>query len=198
MKKRKTKKLKAKLLDIRIYGDGILRKKSEKIKELTPEVEQFIENLKLTMYKKDGAGLAANQVGKAWRIFVVDPHWFSNKKKNPTVIINPEIVNSEGLTSYEEGCLSIPGIYEKVKRAEKITIKGKDEKWNDLKLDLEGLDAIVMQHEYDHLDGILFVDHLNAFTKIKLASKLKNMEKNTDENGINLDSYLEDDTSEEN
>jgi len=179
-----------KLLPVRIYGDNILRVPGEPVKEITAELKQFIEDLKHTMYIKDGVGLAAPQVGVSLRIFVIDPTWAREGKKNPVVLINPEIKEMHGITTYDEGCLSLPGIYEEVERAKTIKIIGKNEKWENVEYNKNGLFAIVAQHEFDHLNGILFIDRLSKFTRLKLTPFLKRLTNNMDKEGNNLDINL--------
>lgn len=177
---------KAKILDIRMYGDKILREKSKPVEEITPEIREFVNDLIHTMYEKDGVGLAANQVGVALRIFVCDPEWSKTEKKNPLILINPEFTNMEGETTYEEGCLSLPGIYEKVKRFENVTIKAMDLNGHLQTYHAEDLFAIVLQHEFDHLDGIMFVDKIPQLRKLIIKKTLKLIESSTDEHGVNI------------
>ena len=160
------KESKPELLPIRIYGDKTLRQKAEPVAEITPEIRQFIDDLTFTMYETDGVGLAAPQVGVSKRIFVVDAFWFKEEgKKNPVVLINPEFIEFEGVKEMEEGCLSLPEIWDKVVRADKVIIRGLNEKGEMVQYEADELFARALQHEFDHLEGILFVDKL---------SKLKN------------------------
>ncbi|MBT3168373.1 MAG: peptide deformylase [Candidatus Cloacimonetes bacterium] len=178
---------KNKILDIRIYGDKVLRQVARPVKEITPEIEQFIQNLIATMYEKDGVGLAAPQVGKPLRIFVVDPFWVQeNGKKTPLVFINPEFVEFVGNESNEEGCLSIPDVFENVNRAKKVKIKGTNEKGEKVKYIAEGLFSRSLQHEYDHLEGILFIDKIASIKKMFNKKKLREIQESTDKNGINI------------
>ncbi len=181
------KKKKGKLIPVRIYGDKILRKRAEPVRKIDDELEQFIADLTLTMYEKDGVGLAAPQIGKSVRIFVVDPFWFNEEaKKDPRVLINPELIALEGEAEAEEGCLSLPDVFGSVKRVEKIIIRGMNEKGEKVEYKTGGLFARVLQHEYDHLDGILFVDHISKLKKISILRKLKKLESTTSENGVNI------------
>ena len=181
------KKRKPRILPIRIYGDKVLRKKASSIEDITPEISEFIEDLKLTMYEKDGVGLAAPQVGKSWRIFVVDPFWYKEgHSKKPYVFINPSFIEFEGLDTAEEGCLSLPEVFEKVTRAEKVIIQGMDEYGKNVKIEADGLFARALQHENDHLDGILFIDHIQKIRKVFIKRKLKELESTTNEKGENI------------
>jgi peptide deformylase len=180
-------KIKPKILPIRIYGDKTLREIAEPVKEITPELKDFIEDLILTMYETDGVGLAAPQVGYAVRIFVVDAFWFhEDGKKAPVVLINPEFTEFEGQIEHEEGCLSLPEIYEKVVRAEKVKIKGLNENGEEVQYEADELFSRALQHEYDHLDGIMFVDKIPKLKRIFLKRKLHDLESSTDKNGVNI------------
>ncbi|MDY6896374.1 MAG: peptide deformylase [Thermotogota bacterium] len=181
------KKNKANLLPIRIVGDKVLRKKAKKVEKMDNEVLDFIQDLTYTMYKTDGVGLAAPQVGKSIRIFVVDPFWYrEGHSKNPYVFINPKIIELEGETESEEGCLSLPGIFEKVPRAEKVVVEATNPEGERKLYTAEGLFAISIQHENDHLDGILFVDKIAKLRKMLIQRKINELKKTTDENGINI------------
>jgi len=178
---------KPKILPIRIYGDKTLRKVAKPVKEITPEIQEFIEDLTLTMYETDGVGLAAPQVGHSLRIFVVDAFWFlEGGKKNPVVLVNPEFIEFEGQVEHEEGCLSLPDIYEKVVRAEKVKVKGLNKNGEEVQYEADELFSRALQHEYDHLDGILFVDKIPKLKRIFLNKKLRELENSTDKNGVNL------------
>jgi len=180
-------KQKAKILSVRIYGDETLRKVSGPVEDITDEIRQFINDLIKTMYEKDGIGLAAPQVGKSLRIFVVDPYWFrEGNKKKPFVFINPEFVEFEGMQVNEEGCLSLPGIFEKVNRAERVVMNALNEKGEEIQLETDGLFSRALQHENDHLEGILFVDKIPRMRKIFIKKKLRELESTTDENGVNI------------
>jgi peptide deformylase len=175
------------ILPIRIFGDKVLRKIAESVEVITPEIEKFIRDLVHTMYETDGVGLAATQVGRALRILAVDAFWFKEGgKKNPIVLINPEFVEFEGSSEIDEGCLSLPDIYEKVPRAEWVKIKGLNEKGEQVEYETDGLFARALQHEADHLDGILFVDKINKLKKMMIKKKLNDLKRTTNENGVNI------------
>ncbi|WP_055071015.1 peptide deformylase [Clostridium massiliamazoniense] len=141
--------------NIRIEDDEILRKKSKEVKEITPRIEILVKDMIETMYHNDGVGLAAVQVGILKRIFVVDIQDDTGVK----VFINPEILEKSGEELGPEGCLSLPGERDEVKRATYVKIKAQDIEGKEFILEATELLARAIQHEYDHLDGILFVDY---------------------------------------
>jgi peptide deformylase len=155
-------------------GDDILRKKAEPVEEITDEIRELVREMFVTMEAEDGVGLAAPQVGRSIRLFVVkaDDHV-------ERAFINPQIIaTSQEVCSYEEGCLSIPKMYEDVIRPERITVQARNEKGRRFTLEAEGFLARVIQHEYDHLDGILFIDRIATEKKLKIEQKfLKKAEK---------------------
>ena len=174
-------------LHIRLYCDKTLREVAKPVMEFTDEVKDFITDLIFTMYEKDGVGLAAPQVGKSLRIFVVDPLWFNEDgKKNPLVLVNPEFKEFQGEVESDEGCLSLPKIFEPVQRAKSVVIEALNEKGKKVSYEADGLFARALQHEYDHLDGILFVDKIPKLKRIFLKKKLHDIQSTTDENGRNI------------
>lgn len=174
-------------LHIRLYGDKTLRKIAEPVSEFTEEIKNFIDDLIYTMYQKDGVGLAAPQVGRSLRIFVVDPFWFNDEsKKKPLVLVNPEFIEFQGEVESDEGCLSLPRIFEPVKRAKNIIIEGLNEKGKKVRYEADGLFAIALQHEFDHLDGILFVDKISKLKRVFLKKRLHELQSTTDEDGRNI------------
>jgi peptide deformylase len=175
-----------KLLPIRIYGDEVLRRKAKEVDLNDPFLQEYLPNLIHTMYLRDGVGLASNQVGVELRIFVIDPWWAREEgKKDPRVMINPEIHEREGAQIGEEGCLSLPDIFAKVPRALKIRYSYQTPEGKRIEAEAEGYEAIVIQHEYDHLNGVLFTDHVSTLTKLKLKRKLKDMESKA-KDGVNI------------
>ncbi len=180
----------AKVLPIRIYGDPSLRKKCEPVKEIEEKLKNFIANMILTMYEKDGVGLAAPQVGVNLCIFVVDPEWSKTDQKNPRVFINPKFISMDGIDIDEEGCLSLPEISADVKRANKIILEALDLNGKLIRYEAEGFFARALQHEYDHIDGVLFIDRISKLKLLSLKWKLKALEQLKDENGVNLDKYF--------
>ncbi|HEX7583912.1 MAG TPA: peptide deformylase [Prolixibacteraceae bacterium] len=160
---------------VTVFGDPILRKKTEPITKDFQDLKGFIQNMFDTMYNSDGVGLAAPQVGQAIRIFILDST--SNEDDEPDGIkkafINPQILEKYGdAWVMNEGCLSLPEIREDVLRPESIRIKYLDEDFNEHEEVFSGFNSRVIQHEYDHLDGILFVDYLNPLRKRILKTKL--------------------------
>ncbi|MCQ2332105.1 MAG: peptide deformylase [Paludibacteraceae bacterium] len=165
------------ILPIYTLGQSVLRHETEEVTEDYPELGALIDNMFQTMYHAEGIGLAAPQVGLSLRLFVVDgtvlkedmPDMIEGKR----VFINPEITDeSEEEVSYEEGCLSVPGIHEKVKRPKRITIHYFDENWNEHEDTFDGFFARMLQHEYDHLEGHVFTDHISPIRKQMISSRL--------------------------
>jgi peptide deformylase len=163
-----------------MYGDPVLRQKATEIEQGT-DLKQLIEDMFETMHNASGIGLAAPQIGKSIRLFVVDgtimddePAMADFKK----VFINPVMLEENGLPwEYEEGCLSIPNIREKISRLENLRIKYYDQDWNLLEEEYDGLKARVIQHEYDHIEGKMFVDYLTPLRKRLLKGKLADISK---------------------
>jgi peptide deformylase len=151
-------------LKLRIYGNPVLREKSTPVEKFDEDLKETIKKMAELMYKVKGLGLAANQVGIPKRFFIMD---IKQKEGTPEleVYINPEILNAEGYTEYEEGCLSIPGYYAKVERYAKLYIRAYDLEGKPFEKELTGLQAIAFQHEYDHIEGILFVDRISPLKK---------------------------------
>jgi peptide deformylase len=177
------------ILPIVAYGDPVLRKKSEEISKDYPNLQELIANMRETMHNASGVGLAAPQIGKAIRLFVIDASPFGddddlNKEENELlknfnrVFINPKIVQEEGEEwAFNEGCLSIPDIREDVWRQPTITIEYEDELFTKHSEILTGLAARIFQHEYDHIEGILFTDRISSLKKRLLKKKLENISK---------------------
>jgi len=160
------------MLKIVTYPDPILRQKAEAVENVNDEIRSLVESMAEVMYKDDGIGLAAPQVGVSQRIIVVDAG------EGLISLINPEIIyKGEEKESMEEGCLSLPGIRVDVLRVKKITVRGINESGETVEMDAEGLLARVFQHEIDHLDGILIIDHVSPLHRTFLRSKLKRLEK---------------------
>jgi len=150
-------------IEIVKYGDPILRNKTKPIDKITKEIKQLANDMLETMYKSCGAGLAGPQVGSLLKICVIDV--MPNGKRSPLVLINPAIVNGDNKIDMEEGCLSIPGIAGIVSRPVAIEIRGFNEKGEKVKMIFDGVFARICQHEYDHLQGILFIDRANKIYK---------------------------------
>ena len=156
------------ILEIKEYGEPVLRGKALPVKEITPEILNLIKDMAETMYTDSGVGLAAPQVGVSKRIIIID-----GEEDGLIVLINPMIVKSEGEVVEEEGCLSVPGIYSKVKRSSKVTVKALNENGDSIEITKESLTARALQHEIDHLDGILFIDRIGRMERQMLLNKLK-------------------------
>jgi len=164
------------------YGDPVLRKKSDEITKDYPNLSELIDNMFLTMYKSNGVGLAAPQIGLAIRLFVIDAAPF--KDDNPEVenfkkvFINAQILEEEGKKwKFNEGCLSIPGIREDIDRKPTITIQYQDEDFVTHTETFDGVKARIIQHEYDHIEGILFVDYLTPLKKQLVKGRLSTISK---------------------
>ena len=146
---------------IRIYGDPVLRKQAEKISMFDGKLRQFADRMAETLYIQNGVGLAGPQVGCSQKICVIDLS-FGKEVDNILVLVNPEIAEAEGECTIEEGCLSVPEIFEDVERPEKITVRYQSLDGTDHEIEADDYLARVIQHEVDHLNGILFVDKLSA------------------------------------
>jgi len=154
-------------LKIKLFGSAVLKKKSRPVKEVTPYHREMLKEMARLMYAQSGVGLAAPQVGINETMIVVD---IGN---NLYKLINPKIIKKEGSQALEEGCLSIPGVCIKVKRARKIKLKAQDEDAKPVYLEAQDLFACVLQHEIDHLQGKLIVDYASFFDKLKIRRKLE-------------------------
>ncbi len=168
------------ILPIVTYDDPVLREETQPVKELNDEIITLIDDMIETMYNSDGVGLAAPQIGKSLKIFVMDgdPVLEEDEEKyGPLVFINPEIVENKGdKVIMDEGCLSIPEVREKVSRPETIVIEYSDENFVKQKKEFSGWMARIIQHENDHLNGVLFIDYLSSFRKRMIKSSLKNIQ----------------------
>lgn len=150
-------------LPIKTYPDPVLRKTCEPIEDITGETVILCDNMIETMRLAQGAGLAANQVGVSARLFVIDPR--AKRESKPIILINPVIAEQDGEEINEEGCLSFPKFYEYIKRAKKVLVKGVDLQGEPFEMECEGFLARAIQHELDHLNGVLLVDHLSPVKK---------------------------------
>ncbi|HOY27902.1 MAG TPA: peptide deformylase [Flavobacteriales bacterium] len=179
------------ILPIRAYGDPVLKKVAKDIEPGHPGLTELIADMFETMYAANGVGLAAPQIGQSIRLFIVDTHSSAdsddpNAEKAPEdadeeprlkrVFINPYIVEEDGEEwGFEEGCLSIPNIREEVQRQPKVVLQYQDENFVEHEEEFEGFAARVIQHEHDHLDGVLFIDHLSPLRKRLLNGKLRDI-----------------------
>ena len=173
------------ILEILTYPNPLLREVSKPVSEFKPELKKLAEDMLDTMYDANGIGLAAPQVGELIRMLVIDIRPKDEEGRRyqydemtalekqitqPLVLINPEIIKGEGKTTFDEGCLSVPSFFETVERFEKVEVKAFDVDGREFRFTTDGLLAIVIQHEMDHLEGTLFIDHI-SFTK---SNKIKN------------------------
>ena len=163
------------VLPIRFYGDPVLRQKAKTIEKLDSGIITLVQDMFDTLHQASGLGLAANQVGALKRVFVVDLSKIIPSSK-PLVFVNPILLESEGQQIGEEGCLSIPGIYENVPRYKNVKFSAQDLSGREFSLDASDLLARVLQHELDHINGTLFIDHLSQVVRNGLASKLNNLQ----------------------
>lgn len=163
------------IYEIKKYGETVLREIAQEVDKIDDEILEILDNMVETMHSAKGVGLAAPQVGISKRIFVCDQGDGVVRK-----VINPVITSlTEKLMDYEEGCLSVPGIYKKVQRPEKIKIEYLNEKGESVTEEVEGFLAIIMQHEYDHLNAVLFVDKVSPMAKRMISKKLQLLKKET-------------------
>jgi peptide deformylase len=158
------------LLPILEFPDPRLRTKAQPVEQVDAALRKLIDDMFETMYAAPGIGLAATQVNVHKRLLVID---ISEKRNERLTLINPEIVSHSGLEETEEGCLSIPGIYEKVKRADSIRVRALDRDGKQFEMDADGLLAVCIQHEMDHLEGKLFVDYLSDLKRTRIRKKLE-------------------------
>lgn len=154
------------------YPDKRLRNRGEPVAAVTPEIVSLIEDMKETMYAAPGCGLAAPQIGVSLRIFIIDTAG-EDEPSELRVFINPEIVSLEGKAVWEEGCLSFPGVHEEIERAAKVTVRALDERGQTIELTTEGLLGVAVQHENDHLDGVLMIDHMGVLKRRLALRKLQ-------------------------
>ena len=168
------------VLPIIAYGDPILKKVAEEIDGDYPGLDQLITDMFETMYDSNGVGLAAPQVNKSIRLFIIDATPYAEDDKDldgfKKIFINPIILDEEGKEwDFNEGCLSIPGIREDVKRKARLTIEYQDENFEMKEETYQGMAARIIQHEYDHIEGVLFTDRINPLRRRLLNGKLKNI-----------------------
>lgn len=162
------------VLTILEFPDERLRKKASEVKVVDGNVKKLVDDMLETMYLAKGIGLAATQVNVHQRIVVID---ISEGKDNPLCLINPEIVEKYGNEESEEGCLSVPGFFEKVKRAESIKVKALDKEGQPFEFEANELLAVCVQHELDHLEGKLFVDYISSLKRQRIKKKLEKLHK---------------------
>ncbi|MFP5238608.1 MAG: peptide deformylase, partial [Acidobacteriota bacterium] len=152
--------------------DPILCKKAEPVCEITPEIRQLADEMAEAMYEKRGVGLAAPQVGECCRLIAVDVSG-PDERTDLMFLVNPEIVSREGQVDEEEGCLSVSNFRSKVRRSEKVVVKATDLDGKPVEIPADGILAICLQHEIDHLDGVLFIDHVSRLKRAMYDNKVK-------------------------
>jgi peptide deformylase len=162
------------ILTILEFPDERLRKKAAKVQTVDDTIKQLADDMLETMYESRGVGLAATQVNVHQRVIVID---VSDEKDAPLFLINPEIIEKDGIEESEEGCLSVPGFFEKVKRAEHIRVKALNREGKSYEFEARDLLAVCVQHEIDHLDGKLFVDYISPLKRQRIKKKLEKIHK---------------------
>jgi peptide deformylase len=161
-------------LEILCFPDERLRTRAKPVVSVDDSIRQLVDDMFETMYEAPGIGLAATQVNAHKRVLVLD---VSSEKDQPLCFINPEILTQDGLEEHEEGCLSVPGIYETVERAERIKVKALDQHGKEFVMQADGLLAVCIQHEMDHLQGKLFVDYLSVLKRNRIRKKMEKQKK---------------------
>ncbi len=156
------------------YGDPVLREKSEPVEEINQEIKDLVTDLSDSLKKAKGLGLSAVQIGVLKRVFVVDLSAV-DLTETLRVFINPEILETDGEYEMEEGCLSFPGIYQKLVRADRVKVRATDFDGKEFVLEAHGLAGRAVQHEYDHLEGKLFIDHMSPITRTLLRGRLRKL-----------------------
>ncbi|MEJ2180127.1 MAG: peptide deformylase [Gammaproteobacteria bacterium] len=164
------------ILNVLHYPDPRLRKKALSVEKVDSGIKQLVDDMFETMYQAPGIGLAATQANVQKRVIVID---ISEDKSNPLCLINPEIISSDGEEEMEEGCLSVPGIYEKVTRADRITVRALNREGESFEMQTDGLLSVCIQHEMDHLEGKLFVDYLSELKRQRIRKKLEKLRQKT-------------------
>jgi peptide deformylase len=157
-------------LNILCFPDPRLRNRARPVEQVDDSVRQLLDDMLETMYEAPGIGLASTQVNDSRRVVVID---ISENHDAPLCLINPEILERSGEEEMEEGCLSVPGVYETVRRADQVRVQALDREGNPLEMAAEGLLAVCIQHEIDHLDGKLFVDYLSNLKRQRIRKKLE-------------------------
>lgn len=167
------------LLPICTYPDPVLRLRAEPVEVIDEEIQHLIDDMAETMYHAPGVGLAANQIGRPIRIVVIDTQ--KDDEDGLIALINPELVEGHGETTFEEGCLSVPEFYSNVKRHEEVVVCGLNRAGEKVEINADGLLAIVLQHEIDHLDGKLFIDRISPIARDIFKRKWKKKQKEAKE-----------------
>ena len=171
------------ILQILEYPDPRLRTRAEPVEQVDDDIRRLAADMLETMYAAPGIGLAATQVNVHKRVLVVD---VSQDQDEPLVFINPQILEKDGIETMEEGCLSVPGVYETVERADRIRVRALDTTGEAFEMEADGLTAICIQHEIDHLDGKLFVDYLSDLKRQRIRKKLEKARRQQDGEPLRL------------
>lgn len=158
------------------YPHPVLRQKAGTVEEIDQEIQALVDDMIRTMYAAPGIGLAANQIGKPIRVIVFDVRE-GNDQRRPRVLINPRIVEEEGEIVYEESCLSVVDFSAEVSRSGRVLVEGVDRHGKPQRIEAEGIAAVCLQHEIDHLDGKLFIDHISSLKRSLYKKRLKKMQK---------------------
>ncbi len=158
------------ILDILHFPDPRLRNKAKPVAQVDDSIRRLVDDMLETMYEAPGIGLAATQVNVAKRVVVID---LSEEKNQPLILINAEILEKDGIEQMEEGCLSVPGVFEPVTRANHIKVRALDRDGNPFEMEADDLLAVCIQHELDHLEGKLFVDYLSSLKRQRIRKKLE-------------------------
>jgi peptide deformylase len=162
------------LREVLQFPDPRLKQVCEPIEEITDELRELARDMCEVMYDEPGIGLAAPQVGAGVRLIVIDTEWSEEgAEKSPTVIVNPELAERVGSIVWEEGCLSVPDLTAEVTRSERVTVRGRDLDGNEIVEQAEGLRAVCLQHEVDHLDGVLFIDRISRLKRSMYVKRRK-------------------------
>ena len=176
------------ILDILHFPDPRLRTRAQEVDSVDDQVRSLVDDMLETMYQAPGIGLAATQVDVHRRVVVID---VSEHQDAPQVFINPEILSREGVEETDEGCLSVPGIYERVQRAECIRVRALNRDGKSFELDADDLLAVCIQHEIDHLDGKLFVDYLSPLKRQRIRKKLEKQRRHGDDTAASVPPHAE-------
>lgn len=172
-------------MEIIIYPDPILKKKAEQVVNIDADIQNLIDNMSKLMYQASGIGLAANQVGVTKRVIIFDIN-YREKGKDLTVLINPTIVLAEDKVVSEEGCLSVPDFQDKIARGKHIQVRGVDRHGKTIDIEAEDLTAICIQHEIDHLDGTLILDHVSHLKRSLYKRRAEKLMKRPDNGQSNI------------
>jgi peptide deformylase len=161
-------------MEIVTYPDPILKKKAELVENIDEDIQNLIDAMSTLMYQSSGIGLAANQIGVEKRVIIFDIH-YKEKEKNLTVLINPKIIFAEDKIEFEEGCLSVPDFQGKINRKKYVQVQGLDRDGKPINIEAEDLTAICIQHEIDHINGTLILDHVSRLKKNIYKRKIEKL-----------------------